>query len=191
MKLKILSGISVIGLSVLLTSADMIAQDFYQPYGIESLNDVDNIAPIREQVLKEEEWLRWRKKHIVPEVMKRVGIDMWLIERNERALYYSLVPANYEGLVAPRYNALIFYDRGSEEGVEEFAVGIEDVAGIVRSRDPRKISISASSQERFSEILGSSLTSRLVVTRDLRTGFLEKRSPEEISVFQGRLRYYR
>ena len=61
---------------VLLPASQALPQAFRQPYGIESLNDIDNIAPIREQILKEEEWLRWRKDHVVLEVMRRVGVDI-------------------------------------------------------------------------------------------------------------------
>ena len=174
---------SLLVVAVLLPAAIARPQGFQQPYGIESLNDIDNVTPIREQILKEEEWLRWRKEHIVPEVMRRIGVDIWLIGRNEGALYYSLVPANYEGLVSRRYGALIFHDRGDDGGVEALAVDFEEVAELVRARNPRNIGVSGDSRQRFTQLLGSELSSRLVVTRDLRTGFLEKRSPAEISVF--------
>ncbi len=173
----------VLTVAALLPAAMALPQAFQQPYGIESLNDIDNVAPIREQILKEEEWLRWRKEHVVPEVMRRVGVDMWLIGRNEGALYYSLVPANYEGLVSRRYDALVFYDRGGEDGVEALAVDFEDVAELVGARNPASIGVSEDSRQRFAQLLGSELSTRLVGTRDLRTGFLEKRSPAEISVF--------
>ncbi len=172
-----------LAINLLLTATSALAQIAPQPYGIESRGDVENVAPIREQILKEQEWLRWRKEHIVPEVMRRVGVDMWLVGRNEGALYYSLVPANYEGLVSRRYDALLFYDGGGAGRVEALAVDLEEVAELVRRRDPRSIGVSEGSRERFAEVLGGELASRLVVTRDLRTGFLEKRSPEEISVF--------
>ncbi len=188
MKVRIVLGTVVLAVAALFIAVDSVAQDFDQPYGIESLNDIDNVAPIRQQILKEEEWLRWRKKHIVPEVMRRAGVDLWLIgrngrDRNARALYYSLVPANYEGLVAPQYDVLIFHDQGDGEGIEEFAVDMDEVADIVERCDPEKIGVSEDSRERFTEALGSGMASRFVSSRDLSTGFLEKRSPEEISVF--------
>lgn len=183
MGIKIVPAVAVFVIAISFKVDISFTQEFGQPYGIESLNDIDNIAPIRQQVLKEEEWLRWRKKHIVPEVMKRVGVDLWLISRRERALYYSLVPANYEGLVATRYGALIFYDKGDGREIEEFAVGIEEVANIVKPLNPQKIGVAEDSREYFEKSLGSGMASRFVSSEDLRTGFLEKRSPEEISVF--------
>ena len=80
-------SVSLLVVALLPLAAIAWPQSFQQPYGIESLNDIDNVAPIREQILKEEEWLRWRKEHIVPEVMRRIGVDMWLIGRNEGVLY--------------------------------------------------------------------------------------------------------
>jgi len=176
-------SVSLLAVTVLLPAAIARPQAVRQPYGIESQDDINNVAPIRQQVLKEEEWLRWRKEHIVPVVMRRVGVDMWLIGEDDGALYYSLVPANYEGLVSRRYDALVFFDRGENEGVEALAVDAEDVAAIVRSRAPERIGVSRSSSEEFAELLGTEMAARFVVSRDLRTGFLEKRSPEEISVF--------
>ena len=174
-------SVSLLAVAVLLPAAIARPQALRQPYGIESQGDVSNVAPIRQQILKEEEWLRWRKEHIVPEVMQRVGVDTWLIGEDDGALYYSLVPANYEGLVSRRYDALIFVYGG--DGVEALAVDAEDVAEIVRSRAPQRIGISRASSEEFAELLGTEIAARFVVSRDLRTGFLEKRSPEEISVF--------
>ena len=53
---------SLLVVAVLLPAAIARPQGFQDPYGIESLNDIDNVAPIREQILKEEEWLRWRQE---------------------------------------------------------------------------------------------------------------------------------
>lgn len=165
------------------TGVPVQAQAPPQPFGIESLNDIDNIAPIRQQILKEEEWLRWRKKHVVPEVMRRVGVDMWLVGREDGALYYSLVPADDEGLVSRRYDALVFFDRGEGPGIDNMAVDEDELVALVQDLDPQRIGLSRDSSRRFAELLGNEMATRFIIDRDLRTGFLEKRSPEEISVF--------
>ncbi len=170
-------------LIILICAPSSSAQDFNQPFSLEPVKDIENIASIRQQVLKQEEWLRWRKKHVVPEVMRREGIDLWLISRQERALYYSLVPANYEGLIAPRCDALIFYDNGTEKGIEEFTVDFEAVADIVKKCNPQKVAVAEDSHRTFEEILVDKWVSKFVSSEPLSTGFLEKRSREEISVF--------
>ena len=85
---------------VLLPTAIGRPQAFQHPYGIESQNDIENIAPIRQQILMEEEWLRWRKKHIDPEVMRRVGVDVRLIGEEDGAPKRA---RPIDGAVADRY----------------------------------------------------------------------------------------
>jgi len=77
----------------------------------------------------------------------------------------------------------VFYDAEGEGVVEALAIDGNEVAEIVRARDPRSIGISEESRERFARLLGPELSSRLSENENLREGFLEKRSPEEISVF--------
>ena len=180
MKTKKLLLLGLISFAML----SLYAQDFNQPHGIIPTDDIDNIATMREQVLKMEEWLKWRKENIVPEVMRRVGVDMWIVSRSDGPLYYSLAPANYEGCISQRYRLLVFYDRGEKEGIEEITSDYEGITDLVKSRNPGKIGISEASAGRVGESLGSKMASSLVTTRDLRTGFLEKRSPEELSVFE-------
>lgn len=175
---------TLLALFVVCPATPAVAQAPPQAFGIESQNDIENITPIRQQILKEEEWLRWRKKHVVPEVMRRIGVDMWLVGRQDDALYYSLHPANREGLISDRADALVFYDRGGDAGVEHKALDREELAAFVQARGPARIGVSDDSRDQFAGVLGGELSARLVVDDNLRTGFLEKRSPEEISVFE-------
>ena len=173
--------ISPLVLLSVIAAAIATAQDFAQPYGIVPSNDVDNVSTIQQQILKQEEWLKWRKQHVVPEIMRRVGVDMWLISRADRALYYSLVPANYEGLVTEGRDALLFHNDG--DTITEGNLGRDDLAEVVLKHNPKKIGVSEATRARFVETLGDELADRFFVTRDLEMGFLESRTPEEISVF--------
>lgn len=152
-----------------------------QPHPIRSLGDVHNIAPIRQQILHEEEWLRWRKANVLPEVMRRYDLDMWIVGRDDGALFYSLVPADDEGLVAHRPDALIFFDRGDD--VEELALDEPEIAEAVRVRDPRRIGASDETAAAMATRVGSELAARLQPDPRYATGFLEQRAPEEIRVF--------
>ena len=78
-------AIIVLAVATHITAGSSNAQEFDQPFGIERLGDIDNVVPIRQQILKEEEWLRWRKKNVVPEVMRRLNVDMWLVGRADDA----------------------------------------------------------------------------------------------------------
>jgi len=154
-----------------------------QDYGIEPAKDIQNILPLWEQAKFMEKQLKWRQKHVLPEVMRREGFDMWLVGRNEDVIYLSLVSGNQEGLVPERPPLLIFYDWGVKKGVETIFGNFDNLDEIVKARNPKKIGVSDSNSQRIKKALGKEYDFRMDSSRNLRIGFLEKRSPEEISVF--------
>ena len=171
-------------LIILVVSVSISAQEFSQPYPFVSVNDVGNVATVREQVLKMEEWLKWRKENIVPEVMRRSGVDMWIVTRYEGPLYYSLIPANYDGCVSRRYHALVFLDRRNKDGIEEITSDFNELGKTIKEMNPDKIAVADDVNDRISGLLDKKYINRLISSEDLRTGFLEKRSPEELSIFE-------
>lgn len=103
-------------------------------------------------------------QNYLPEIMRREGIDMWVVvsrEYNEDPVIKTLLPA--EWLAARRRTILVFFDRG-EEGIETIAVARYDVgssfksawdkekqpdqwarlAEIIRERNPKKIGVNKS-----------------------------------------------
>ena len=50
-----------------------------QDHGVTDVHDIDNILSVRKQLEIMEGWLKWRLDNILPSLMKREGIDMWLI----------------------------------------------------------------------------------------------------------------
>ena len=64
---------------------------------------------------------------------------MWLVSRDQRVLYLSLVTANDEGFVSERPDVLVFFDKGENHDIEALEEDFERLSGIVRSRDPKKI----------------------------------------------------
>lgn len=104
-------------------------------------------------------------KTILPDIMRREGIDMWLIisrEYNEDPVIKTLLPATW--LAARRRTILVVYDRGEEKGLETLAVARYDVGEtfkkawdkevqpdqwarlkeIIEERDPKNIGINIS-----------------------------------------------
>ena len=143
--------------------------------------EVDNILPRWEQARIMERQLRWRQRHVVPEVMRRAGVDVWLVARSEYTLYLSLAPANEEGLISERPDWLVFRDRGPGEAVlrttgEEIAKATFDGAS--------RVAVAAESRKRLTPAIVELVGARFVDSATLRTGFLEKRSPEEMSLFE-------
>ncbi|OGD29146.1 MAG: hypothetical protein A2V57_10905 [Candidatus Aminicenantes bacterium RBG_19FT_COMBO_65_30] len=119
---------------------------------------------------------------ILPELMRREKLDMWLViceEYNEDPVHLSLVP--FASLSARRLSILVFFDRGGDKGVEKFAVsryGIgnlyptvwkapeEDqwraLARAVKERDPKRIGINEADVFAFGDGLSASKKKLLV-----------------------------
>ncbi|HLG05441.1 MAG TPA: M24 family metallopeptidase [Gemmatimonadales bacterium] len=95
---------------------------------------------LREQAELQQRWLRQRMDSVLPALMRRYGVDMWVIpmrEYNEDPTFSSLVsPTTF---AARRRTIYLFYDRGPERGVERLAFGGTSQGGVyeaVRSTKP-------------------------------------------------------
>jgi len=109
---------------VILISTVMSGAAIAQENDVAAVDDSHNILPQRARAKVMNDWLRWRLDHIVPKLMRREGIDMWLIinrEYNEDPVYMSMVPEPH--MAARRTSILIFHDRGGERGVERLSGG--------------------------------------------------------------------
>ena len=195
----------------------LIATDsFTQDFGVSAGSDSKKILPERERVRVMNEWLKWRLDNIIPKLMRREGIDMWLVinrEYNEDPVYMSLVPE--PAMAARRTSILIFYDQGEDLGVQRlsgsyYGIGewykatwtnkkkkqFESLAEVIKKLNPKKIGINVSSTWAFGDGLSASLkeklekalrteySKRLVSAENLCIGWLETRSPQELSVYR-------
>ncbi len=104
----------LISIFFILAAGITLAQDI----GVTDVNDIDHILPEQQRAKIMNEILEWRLKHIIPELMRREGIDMWVIicrEYNEDPVYMTMVPE--PTMAARRTSILIFHDKG-DEGVK-------------------------------------------------------------------------
>ncbi|NGP75807.1 aminopeptidase P family protein [Balneolaceae bacterium YR4-1] len=108
-------------------------------------------------------WLNYRLDNVVPELMRRENIDMWIIiarEYNEDPVIKTMLPATWQS--ARRRTVLVFYDNG--ETVERLAVARYDIgeffktawnkeeqpdqwarlSEVISERDPDKIALNYS-----------------------------------------------
>ncbi len=149
--------------------------------GVTAVDDSQNILSERDRARVMNEWLKWRLENIIPGLMRREGIDMWLVinrEYNEDPVYMSLVPEPV--MYARRTSILIFHDRGEELGVERLSgsyygmgewykstwvdkkkLQFESLADFIKRRDPKKIGINVSSRWAFGDGLSVSLREKL------------------------------
>ena len=128
-------------------------------------NEYARILPMKERAKVIDEILEDRFQTVLPAVMRREGLDMWIIvsrEYNEDPVIKTLLPATW--LAARRRTVLIIYDQGPGKGLEALAVARYNVgeifkkawdknkepdqwkrvAEIIRERNPGKIGINKS-----------------------------------------------
>ncbi len=94
--------------------------------------------PLRKQAEIQQEWLKIRLEKVLPSLMRKYGVSMWLVicrEYNEDPVFFSLVSPN--SFSARRRTILVFFDRGPEKGVERLALGGGSQGGLYKVfRDP-------------------------------------------------------
>ena len=140
------------------------------------------VLGLKEQAAVYDGWLAVRLEKVLPEIMRREKVDLWLVicqEYDEDPVYLSLVPWN--SLSARRLSMLVFFDKEGGRGVEKFSVsryGIgglypsiwkadkddqwETLAAAVKARNPKRIGIDESEVFAFGDGLSASLKNRLV-----------------------------
>jgi len=199
----------LISIFITLAAAITLAQNI----GVTDVNDIDHILPEQQRAEVMNEILEWRLEHIIPELMRREGIDMWLIicrEYNEDPVYMTMVPE--PTMAARRTSILIFHDKGNE-GVKRltgsfYGMGkwyksiytdntkdqIVNLADYIKEQDPKKVGINESETWAFGDgltasfkaslvkALGPEYSKRLVSAENLCVGWLETRSPRELSI---------
>jgi hypothetical protein len=123
------------------------------------------VLPMRERAALIDKWLTTRIQTVLPDIMRRVDIDMWLLisrEYNEDPVLRTFLPSKWQS--ARRRTILLIYDRGEDEGLETLAVARYNVgesfekawdkeihgaqwqrlAELVAERSPQKIGINFS-----------------------------------------------
>ena len=165
----------------------------------------------RSQVVNE--ILEWRLNHILPELMSREDIDLWLIicrETNEDPVFWTLFP---EPNLHARRTTMILFHKAGDGAIQKLCFGggeglyeniwtdksIPQFAYLntwIQQHDPKKIGINVSETFRSADGLSASLhqqllnnldekyKKRLVSAENLCIGWLETRSPQELSLYR-------
>ncbi len=147
-----------------------------------------NAQPLKIKSLKEQselrnEWLKLRLDKVLPAVMKREGIDMWIIlnrEYNEDPVYLTLIPQ--PAFSARRLSVLIFYRKGNGE-FEKLIIAKrggdniyksawpenvkdqwEAIAKVIEERNPGKIGVNFSSEFAFGDGISWYLKDKLMMS---------------------------
>jgi Xaa-Pro aminopeptidase len=96
------------------------------------------LPPLRAQAEIQQQWLKLRLERVLPALMRKHGVQMWLVvcrEYNEDPVFFSL--ASPTVLAARRRTIFAFYDQAEEKGVERLALGGGSHGGLYTVyRDP-------------------------------------------------------
>jgi len=128
-------------------------------------------------------WLEERVETVLPEIMRRSGIDMWIIiarEYNEDPVIKTFLPATWHS--ARRTTMLIVYDPGEGKPLETFGISRYDtgtifktawnketqanqwnaLAEMIASKNPKKIGINKSKTVALADGLSSTHYDQLI-----------------------------
>lgn len=82
------------------------------------------LPPLREQARVQQEWLKARLERVLPALMRKHGVKMWLViqrEYNEDPVFRSLVSPTM--MSARRRTIYVFHDQGEGKPTERLALG--------------------------------------------------------------------
>jgi len=132
------------------------------------------LGTLREQAAIQQQWLRYRLDSVLPGLMRKHGVSMWVIpmrEYNEDPVFWALVsPTTF---FARRRTIYVFSDRGADRGVERLALGGASQGGVYEAYHARETI--DSSIGRRPELVGQAQW-------DLLRRVIEERDPPTIAV---------
>jgi len=106
---------------------------FTLSYKITYSQDMPAIPSMKERATIIDRWIEERVRTILPMLMQREKIDMWIIiarEYNEDPVIETMLPANW--LAARRRTILVIYDPGNSQELETLAVARYDVGTVFK-----------------------------------------------------------
>ncbi len=166
-------------LAISLVSSSALAQETGRDAGLRR-----PFGTLREQAALQQRWLERRLKTVLPALMRKHGVDAWVIpmrEYNEDPVFSSLVsPTTF---AARRRTIYVFFDRCAAAGrtdpgdgscVERIALGGTSQGGLYEARRAMK-SVDAGADQRQAELWGDE---QWIALREV----LEERDPRVIAI---------
>ena len=92
------------------------------------------VLSLRQRAEVMDQWLEIRLQTVVPALMRREGIDMWVLsarEYNEDPVLKTMLPATW--FSARRRTILVFFDPGPGAEIERLAIARYDIGGFFKS----------------------------------------------------------
>lgn len=141
----------------------VVAATLLLPFALDSQQPQRPFGTLREQAALQQQWLETRLRTVLPGVMRRHGVDMWVIpmrEYNEDPTFSSLVaPTTF---AARRRTIYVFFDRcaadarrdpGDGSCIERIALGGTAQGGLYDARRAMA-AVDAGAEARQAELVG-------------------------------------
>lgn len=159
----------------------LLAALFAGPTAPASDQDLPAVLPLRERAALQDRWLETRLETIVPRLMRREGVDAWVVMGREYAedpVLRTMLPATW--LSARRRTILLFHDRGPEQGVERLAVARYAIGPFPSAWVPEE---EPDQWKRLSELLAERDPARIAVDVSQEFGLADGVSASELAAF--------
>jgi Xaa-Pro aminopeptidase len=181
---------------------------------VQTLPGGERVLTHREQAALIRNWIARRFDTVLPELMRREGIDLWIIvsrEYNDDPVFRSMAPLT---TYSSRRRTILVFSRTPSGTVERASIGRFDYDGLftvtkthndaqyeglrkyVDERDPKVIGINtseawshadgltANERDNLFKALGPKYTPRIKSAEMLAVGWLEVKLPEETEAFR-------
>lgn len=149
------------------------ASDTLRPFGT-----------LRDQAFRQQQWLELRMERTLPALMRRQGIDMWVLPMREYAedpVFSAITsPTTF---AARRRTIYVFFDRGVKDGIERIALGGTSQGNVFKAvRSEKAVAAPAAgsgNSARTAELWGDDQWSVLKQV-------IEQRNPRKIAINSSR-----
>lgn len=146
-------------------------------------NEQYPVLPMKERAEIIDQLLEDKLKNTLPVLMRREGIDMWVVmsrEYNEDPIIKTLLPATW--LAARRRTILVMYDPGAGRKIETLAVARYDVGTVFkRAWDPEQ---QADQWQRLNEIIAERDPKKIAVNYSDHWGLADGIAATDLRVFK-------
>ena len=148
-----------------------------------SARDIDNVIPLRKQATIMAGWWQKKRETVLPGLMQKQKIDLWIVSDSEKAYYQTLIPTNFEGHTSATPSYILY--QWQDAGVEYLeAEDIKTIAAKIKDLGPQRIAVSAKTREELSPYLDKQFISQMQSPYTLGVRWIETQLDEQISTYR-------
>ena len=148
--------------------------------------EMPKILSMKERAAVRDRWLKDRVETVLPDLLRREKIDMWLIiarEYNEDPVIRTMLPATW--LNARRRTILLIHDPGKDQPLETLAVARYDVGEVFKKAWEKEKQ--PDQWKRLSELISERNPKKIAVNRSVHYGLADGLASTEYEALNANL----